>query len=157
MTTEEFIKIVEKLGYSHLKSNTTVRIYEKQCNTSEDGCYEEKYRELANVSMQVEGRAELIDVYGNKALLDLIVKYIETPISERGDKRYFQYRLKSIAKHSNQRWLNYNQHSKQFGLGDKKVINERYKAIFEENDPLLNEVNLNMFDTVETDIEGNDL
>lgn len=94
-----------------------------------------------------------------EVLYKTLTEYAMAPIEERNPKRYFKYQLKSFAENLNLGecyWLNYNISSQMFNLDDE-VTTDRYQTIFEENDQLLDGVNLEMFEAVEVDVEGNEI
>lgn len=107
------------------------------------------------------------DLERNKkeVLYKALTEYAATPIEERNPKRYFQYRLKPIAGNKTSAdllvfwgYLGFKKCTNRFSLGTQyEDIDEGWRTIFEENDPLLNEVNLEMFEAIEVDAEGNEI
>lgn len=158
MTTEEFIKKVIELGYKCGETDSVIMICTKKYGENEEG-----YREVAIVSKVVQGRVEIINAVDDVTLMTQIVKFIATPIEERKRKfkRRFQYRLKSISEHYCKRnkeetiWLNYSGGGDYFL--DTRSQTANCQTIFEKNDPLLNNVNLEMFEAIEVDKHGNEI
>lgn len=92
-------------------------------------------------------------------LLKVLFEYASTPIEEREEKKRYLYHLKDIADattgcHKHGRFLNYCASEDAFTIANKNESSS-YKTIFEEDDPLLERVNLDMFDKIEVDEDGN--
>lgn len=100
------------------------------------------------------------DLERNKkeVLYKTLTEYAATPIEERTPKRYFRYRLKPISNivDSLLYYLKYDAHFCVFVLESIDVCND-FEVIFEEDDPLLKDVNLKLFVAEEVDQEGNEL
>lgn len=89
-------------------------------------------------------------------VFNALVEYASTPIEEREEKKRYKYRLKDIAPNANkaQMYLNYGRGEDSFYL-DSETDGWGPVVIFEEDDPLLESVNLDMFDKIEVDEDGN--
>lgn len=86
-----------------------------------------------------------------KELLKIITEYSLTPIEER--KRYFVYRLKYVSDQDCYHYyLRYEECIDVFSLEN---IGFPPLTVFEENDPRLDKVNLEMFEAIEVDKGGN--
>lgn len=86
-----------------------------------------------------------------KELLKIITEYSLTPIEER--KRYFVYRLKYVSDQDCYHYyLRYEECIDVFSLEN---IGFPPLTVFEENDPRLNKVSLEMFEPIEVDKGGN--
>lgn len=152
MTTEELKKELEELG---LKIEPIGDSY-LQIENAYGYCYAVIHAEIecsANIN-----RVHFGDPEKQRKLFNAVTKYAATPIKERDPKRYFRYTLKSIADYSKQDvdFLNYRKSKGYWILGDYQQTDE-WQTIFEENDPLLNDVNLEMFEAIEVDAEGNEI
>lgn len=154
MTTEEFKKELKELGLS-LHSYSTDFQY----------CYIEDENGNGNVYAQVDYAREYVSTIGTektfsdpekqRKLFNVVTKYSATPIEERASKRYFKYRLNPIAEKAIDRYLSFSDCFKIFDVQTWGMSEER--KIFEENDPLLDGVNLEMFEAIEVDREGNEI
>lgn len=154
MTTEELKYELESLGLRLCNYNKKFSYY-----TIED----ENWNIIARVSYKYLYSVEISDFYGNsekqEKLFNVLTKYAMTPIEERTSKRYFKYKLKSFADNLCENeyvFLNYLINKNRWFLGDGRKGNI-CQVIFEENDPLLELVHLEMFEAIEVDKEGNEL
>lgn len=157
MTTDELFKKLKKHGFDIRKEN------ELACNI-----YYIFYKELYCVqlfpNLEFEGTFVMTSGFkdlkrGRKeALYKALTEYAATPIEERTPKRYFRYRLKPISNivDSLLYYLKYDAHFCVFVLESIDVCND-FEVIFEEDDPLLKDVNLKLFVAEEVDQEGNEL
>lgn len=94
-----------------------------------------------------------------EVLYKTLTEYAATPIEGRVPKRYFKYRLKPIAgycQRSDAEFLNYGKREG-FWFLDYSGQSKRWQTIFEENDPKLDEVILEMFEAIEVDKEGEEI
>lgn len=101
------------------------------------------------------------DLERNKkeVLYKTLTEYAATPAEGRNPKRYFKYKLKPFAgycQRNDAEFLNYGKREGYWFL-DNSGQSDRWQTIFEENDPVLNGVNLEMFEAIEVDQEGNEI
>lgn len=162
MTTEELKEKVKELGYVYEENEHAIQILKESVEWKSEECclIENKRIEIAIVSKIVQGRTEIINAHDDVTLMTQIVLYAATPIEERDSKRYFQYRLKPIADWQSQssdlEFLNYRKSKKFWVLGGSEQTGE-WQTIFEESDPLLDGVHLEMFEAIEVGKKGNEL
>lgn len=158
MTTEELFEQLKKHGFDIRKEN------ELACNI-----YYIFYKELYCVQLfpNLEFEGTFVMTSGFKGLkrerkevlYKTLTEYAATPIEERTPKRCFKYRLKPIAgycQRNDTEFLNYGKREGYWFL-DNSGQSDRWQTIFEENDPVLNDVNLEMFEAIEVDHEGNEI
>lgn len=151
MTTDEFKREIEKLGLIFVDVGVNSPRYFVE---SEKGSMYAEVSYVREYEMKIYGGT----LEKRKKLFQILAEYTSTPITEREPKRYFQYRALFFKDTSLVGWLNYNRDLKYFSV-DTRYIDEleRFQTIFEENDPLLNDVNLEVFEAIEVDKDGNEV
>lgn len=154
MTTEEFKKELEELGLRLCDHGFDDPYYTVE---NENGIIFARIGYMYECMAAVD-KATFSDPEKQRKLFNTVTKYAATPIKERNPKRYFKYKLKSFSEdyRSSYDYLNYVVETNKFVLGAQKQT-ENCKTIFEENDPKLNKVDLEMFDPIGVDKEGEEV
>lgn len=147
MKTNEFVKIVEANGFYVENMDELITVFK-------DGmeCVELKKKNLFKVDSLYDGFNKL-DENEKSELFKTVYEYISTPIEEREEKKRYKYRLKrlvdgGVLSCTVNTYLNYSTFARFFFLDNDKETDET-KTIFAEDDPLLESVNLDMFDKIE--------
>lgn len=153
MKTNEFIKIVEANGFYAENMDELITVFK-------DGmeCVELEEKGLFKVD-SLYGGFNKLDENEKSELFKTIYEYISTPIEEREEKKRYKYKLKDLGralKNENEcSWLIYNNQCHKLVLGYVNNSQPQFQMIFEEDDPLLESVNLDMFDKIEVDEDEN--
>lgn len=156
MKTEEFKKEINEIGFCFVnRESGIIDIFESDYGKRLAGA---DANHVCVFDLCGNGIVRL-DVEKRKKLAKVVIAYAMTPISEREPKRYFRYRLKPIAgycQRDDNEFLNYGKREGYWFLDDSCQAG-RWQTIFEENDPVLNDVNLEMFEAIEVDQKGNEI
>lgn len=159
MTTKEMIEKLNNMDLEVKRVNSELISVIKRDN--------QKSREVAHVSTNKMYQLSIIfndfETYVEdniqKEVFDVLYEYSTTPVHERGNNRYFQYQLKIFAMKEKdyfyrRSWLTYDCDACDFLLSTRE---NDMMTVFEEGDPILGGViNLDLFDAIEVDENGNE-
>lgn len=142
MKTKEFIKEAEVMGFIVNDDNNTFFVKNKYGKILAYVC---KYKSFAFST----GYHTFFSLDENKKqqLFKLLTEYASTPIKERQKEKKYMYLLKRFSENEKDRLhLTYDWDNEDFGLAANYPD---MQFIFKENDPLLENVNLDMFEKIE--------